>query len=33
MEMKKEKIEIPGGRTLIYFTFPKKDDKKTGDKK
>jgi hypothetical protein len=32
MEMKKEKIEISGGRTLIYYTF-KKDDKKSGEKK
>jgi hypothetical protein len=32
MEMKKEKIEISGGRTLIYYTF-KKNEKKSGDKK
>lgn len=32
MEMKKQKIEISGGRTLIYYTFTK-NDKKTGDKK
>ncbi len=33
MDMKKEVIEISGGRTLIYFTFGKSDDGKNGDKK
>lgn len=26
MEMIKKQITLPDGRTLIYFSFPKKDD-------
>jgi len=34
MEMKKEKIEISGGRTLIYYSFDKSQStKKAGEKK
>jgi len=33
MEMKKEKIEISGGRTLIYYSFNKCNCKKSGEKK
>ena len=32
MEMKKDKTEISGGRTLIYYTFTK-NEKKTGERK
>lgn len=34
MEMKKEKIDIPGGRTLIFYTFAgAKEENKNGEKK
>jgi hypothetical protein len=33
MEMKKEKIDIPGGRTLIFYTFAGAKEEKNGDKK
>ncbi|MCE5324087.1 hypothetical protein LLG46_12345 [bacterium] len=29
MEMKKKQITLPDGRTLIYFSFPKKETKLT----
>lgn len=32
MDMKKQKIEISGGRTLIYYTF-NKNEEKGGEKK
>jgi hypothetical protein len=32
MEIKKETIEIEGGRTLIYYTFGK-EESKTGESK
>jgi hypothetical protein len=29
MEMIKKQITLPDGRTLIYFSFPKKDNKQS----